>query len=75
MERTGIPRDFPKGHKDVEAYLGGLGTQPFAGNFQDVLKSIHSLPSYESGQQYEECTDPPYEALKHQDGLGVTDDV
>lgn len=74
-EKVGTARDFPKGHKDVEAYLGGLGSQSFASNFQNVLTAIHSLPSYQAGQQFEECTDPPYNALKHQDGLGVTQDV
>ena len=73
-ESKNSPRDFPPGHRDVEAYLGGNGK---LGNLQflDVLKSIHSLPSHEAGQVYRECTDPPYNALKHQDGLGVTKDV
>jgi carboxypeptidase D len=74
-ERIGAKRDFPPGHKDVEAYLGGSGKQSFAGNFKQVLEAIHSMPSREAGQEYEECTDPPYNALKHQDGLGVTQDV
>jgi carboxypeptidase D len=68
------PRDFPPGHKDVEAYLGGHGSIPNA-DYRDVLKAIHSTPSLEAGQRYYECTDPPYNALKHQDGLGVVPDV
>jgi hypothetical protein len=67
-------RDFPPGHKDVEAYLGGRhGTK--ISNYQDVIAAIHSTPSLQAGQRYQECTDPPYYALAHQDGLGVTGDI
>jgi carboxypeptidase D len=69
------PRDFPPGHRDVEAYLGGHGPNIPNFNFENVLKAIHSTPSLEAGQVYYECTDPPYNALKHQDGLGVVPDV
>ena len=73
-EKKSSPRDFPPGHKDVEAYLGGWGS--IAGSdYTQVLEAIHSTPSKLSGQRYKECTDPPYNALKHQDGLGVTGDV
>lgn len=72
-EQKSKPRDFPPGHNDVEAYLGGFGS--ISSDYTDVLKAIHSLPSLEAGQRYRECTDPPYNALKHQDGLGVTQDV
>lgn len=72
-EHKSKPRDFPPGHKDVEAYLGGFGS--ISSDFTKVLEAIHSTPSFESGQRYRECTDPPYNALKHQDGLGVTKDV
>jgi carboxypeptidase D len=53
---------FPPGRDLVEKYL----------NKKDVRASIHasSCPL-----QYKECTDPPYNALKHQDGLGVTKEV
>ncbi|CAJ1943297.1 unnamed protein product [Cylindrotheca closterium] len=77
-EKVSGARDFPKGHKDVEAYLGGghQSSTPVLANLKDqVLKAIHATPSAEAGQEYEECTDPPYNALKHQDGLGVTHDV
>jgi hypothetical protein len=73
-EVKGKPRDFPPGHKDVEAYLGGHSTIPNA-RLDDVLQSIHATPSRTAGQVYYECTDPPYNALKHQDGLGVVPDV
>ena len=45
------PRDFPPGHRDVEAYLDGHGPN-FPGNFDfwDVLKAIHSTPSLQVGQ-------------------------
>ncbi len=72
-EQKSKPRDFPPGHGDVEAYLGGIGS--ITSDYRDVLKAINSLPSFEAGQRYRECTDPPYNALKHQDGLGVTHDV
>jgi len=74
-ERVSGSRDFPRGHKDVEAYLGGRGRPELAALKDQVLAAIHSTPSAEAGQVYEECTDPPYHALKHQDGLGVTQDV
>jgi len=67
-------RDFPPGHKDVEAYLGQTSKIKNA-PVQDVLKAIHATPSWTAGQRYRECTDPPYNALKHQDGLGVTQDI
>ena len=67
-------REFPKGHLDVEAYLGETRKVPNA-NVHDVLKAIHATPSWESGQRYKECTDPPYYALAHQDGLGVVPDI
>jgi carboxypeptidase D len=72
--KSGSSREFPPGHKDVEAYLGQaekISNAPI----QDVLKSIHAMPSWEAGQRYRECTDPPYNALAHQDGLGVTQDI
>ena len=72
-ERSSKPRDFPPGHKDVEAYLGGAGA--ISSDLAQVLEAIHSTPSYQAGQRYRECTDPPYNALRHQDGLGVTQDV
>jgi carboxypeptidase D len=72
-EHTSQPRDFPPGHKNVEAYLGGWGS--ISSDYKKVLEAIHSTPSMTSGQRYRECTDPPYNALKHQDGLGVTKDV
>jgi carboxypeptidase D len=72
-EQKSKPREFPPGHNDVEAYLGGFGS--ISSDYRDVLKAVHSLPSLEAGQRYRECTDPPYNALKHQDGLGVTPDV
>mmetsp|Transcript_3487 Transcript_3487/g.5312 ORF Transcript_3487/g.5312 Transcript_3487/m.5312 type:complete len:644 (-) Transcript_3487:1271-3202(-) len=68
-------RTFPPGHDLVESYLGGRSSPMKNVNFKEVLEALHSTPSLESGQHYQECTDPPYTALAHQDGLGVTDDV
>jgi carboxypeptidase D len=40
-----------------------------------VLAATHATSSRDAGQVYQECTDPPYNALAHQDGLGVIDNV
>jgi len=81
-EPKGAPRTFPPGHKVVETYLGGwdLKNDPDNGQLSSdvsvhVLEAIHASAATEAGQRYKECTDPPYNALKHQDGLGVADDV
>lgn len=53
---------YPPGHDIVERYL----------NRADVRKALHV------GSQtlrYVECADPPYNALSHQDGLGVIPDL
>jgi carboxypeptidase D len=63
VEKVGVSRNFPEGHKDVEAYLGGSGKQSIAKDYKQVLAAIHSMPSHHAGQEYEECTDPPYNAL------------
>ena len=70
-------RTFPPGHKIVESYLGGshLPQGTMASNVNDVLAALHATPSRSAGQIFQECTDPPYNALSHQDGLGVTGDV
>ena len=67
-------REFPPGHKDVEAYLGQAAKISNA-PIEQVLAAIHATPSWTAGQRYRECTDPPYNALAHQDGLGVTPDI
>ncbi|EJK64554.1 hypothetical protein THAOC_14709 [Thalassiosira oceanica] len=78
-ESKGASRDFPHGHKTVETYLSGSGhrstSPPLNINYKDVLKAIHATEAIDAGQQYEECTDPPYLALSHQDGLGVVDEL
>lgn len=71
-------RTFPPGHKDVETYLGGAKSQnqlQVTVNYHDVLVAIHATEATAAGQTYAECTDPPYLALSHQDGLGVTDEI
>lgn len=55
-------RSFPPGHEDVESYL----------NRMDVKRAIHAT---RSPQRYVECADPPYYALSHQDGKGVTEEL
>lgn len=78
-EKRNADREFPPGHKDVEAYLGGWYTmgRHASGmeiNYEDVLKALHAEESI-GRQRFKECTDPPYNALSHQDGLGVTKEI
>lgn len=76
-EEKNAPRTFPPGHRDVESYLGGWDrSDPKLGiDYRTVLEAIHATDAIAAGQRYEECTDPPFDALRHQDGLGVVDDV
>jgi len=55
-------RVFPPGHRTAEQYM----------NLPQVKEALHAG---ESPLRFQECTDPPYDALKHQDGLGVTEQV
>lgn len=57
-----VHRQFPFGYRTVEKYL----------NQASVKKALHAGSS---PLDYQECTDPPYDALKHQDGLGVTAEI
>mmetsp|Transcript_9935 Transcript_9935/g.18659 ORF Transcript_9935/g.18659 Transcript_9935/m.18659 type:complete len:697 (+) Transcript_9935:227-2317(+) len=78
-ENKGVSRDFPPGHKYVEKYLGGWSGKSYPSDmtidYKDVLKAIHADESIAAKQRFEECTDPPYNALAGQDGLGVRDEV
>jgi len=76
-EEKNAPRTFPPGHRDVESYLGGWDrSDPKMGvDYRTVLEAIHATDATAAGQRYEECTDPPFDALRHQDGLGVVEDV
>eukprot|EP00979_Chaetoceros_neogracilis_P012492 scaffold3337_cov256-Chaetoceros_neogracile.AAC.26 len=78
-EEKGTSRDFPAGHKNVERYLGGWTGVGYPSdmkiNYQKVLKAIHADESIAAKQRFEECTDPPWDALSGQDGLGVRDEV
>ena len=59
---------FPPGHEDVEHYL----------NTKAVRDALHVGASAGGGQvapKFKECADPPYNALQHQDGLGVTKEL
>eukprot|EP00563_Minutocellus_polymorphus_P005361 CAMPEP_0181044702 /NCGR_PEP_ID=MMETSP1070-20121207/13407_1 /TAXON_ID=265543 /ORGANISM="Minutocellus polymorphus, Strain NH13" /LENGTH=779 /DNA_ID=CAMNT_0023123165 /DNA_START=52 /DNA_END=2391 /DNA_ORIENTATION=- len=76
-EEKNAPRTFPPGHRDVESYLGGWdrSNPSMRVDYRTVLEAIHATDAIAAGQRYEECTDPPFDALRHQDGLGVVDDV
>ncbi|CAB9507783.1 Pheromone-processing carboxypeptidase KEX1 [Seminavis robusta] len=77
VETRGGDRNFPPGHKVVEAYLGDKGTAAgiTTSTMNDALQAIHASESRAAGQRFQECTDPPYNALSHQDGLGVVNEV
>jgi len=79
IEYKGKPRTFPEGYHNVERYLGGWEGKNYPSDmnvsYEDVLKALHAEESIVAGQRYEECTDPPYNALGHQDGLGVTSEI
>jgi carboxypeptidase D len=70
-------RSFPEGHKTVETYLGAKGSAAgmTSSTTTAALEAIHATQSKTAGQRYEECTNPPYDALAHQDGLGVVNEV
>ena len=53
---------FPPHHDRVEIYL----------NRKEVRQALHAT---RTPHVFKECTDPPYNALKHQDGLGVTKEL
>jgi carboxypeptidase D len=53
---------FPPHHDRVEKYL----------NRKEVRQALHAS---RTPHVFKECTDPPYNALKHQDGLGVTKEL
>lgn len=81
-EHTHQARNFPFGHKIVETYLGGfaLSTSEHPGTMDStisnsVLQALHASAATSAGQRYQECTDPPYNALSQWDGLGVVPDV
>ncbi|GKY91916.1 hypothetical protein MPSEU_000163200 [Mayamaea pseudoterrestris] len=84
-EQKGSSRDFPPGHKLLETYLGNwpvpsgqagkLQDWDAASTNQQVLQAIHATAATAAGQRFSECTDPPYDALAHQDGKGVVPDV
>jgi len=77
------PREFPFGHKAVEAYLGrpsaaqrpAHNTNPPMDPSDEVLESLHATEATAAKQTYKECTDPPWDALSHQDGKGVVQEL
>lgn len=56
------PTIFPPGHENLEAYF----------NRRDVRQALHVT---ETPHRFQECTDPPYFALAHQDGKGVMPEI
>jgi carboxypeptidase D len=78
IEYKGEPRTFPEGYHDVERYLGGWTGKTIPRTYvkyEVVLRALHAEVSIDARQRYQECADPPYNALSHQDGLGVTDEI
>ena len=77
------PREFPFGHKVIEAYLGrpsgasrpARDTIPPMINSDETLEAIHASEATSANQLFLECTDPPWEALQHQDGKGVVEEL
>lgn len=55
-------RSFPPGRDIVEKYL----------NRNDVKQALHATST---PNKYVECADPPFYALSHQDGLGVSSEL
>lgn len=53
---------FPPGHQRVEKFM----------NQASVKQALHASHDV---QRFVECADPPYHALKHQDGKGVTKEL
>lgn len=53
---------YPPGHEEVEKYL----------NRKEVREALHASAT---PQAFKECTDPPYNALAHQDGKGATEEL
>lgn len=82
-EYTAKPRVFPPGYTVVESFLGNVKESPFARGVTpawdvdsvSVLNALHAGEATKAGQFYSECTDPPYDALSHQDGKGVVPEV
>jgi carboxypeptidase D len=82
-ELASQPRVFPPGYTVVEAFLGNIKGNPHARsvtpswdvNSASVLRALHASEATTAGQFYMECTDPPYDALSHQDGKGVVPEV
>lgn len=56
------PNSFPPGHEALEQYL----------NRKEVRKALNVV---ETPHRFQECTDPPYYALSHQDGKGVMNEM
>jgi carboxypeptidase D len=77
-ESSHSARSFPPGHKVVEAYLGDHALDEGGiqkGIMTTVLQAIHATAATNAGQRFAECTDPPYNALAHQDGKGVVNEL
>jgi len=72
-EEKNAARTFPPGHREIEHYLGGSLVQGL--KYETVLEALHASESVKAGQHYLECTNPPFNALSHQDGLGVVSEV
>jgi carboxypeptidase D len=61
-ETSKVSGVYPPGHQEVEKYL----------NRKEVREALHAS---DTPQAFKECTDPPYNALAHQDGKGATEEL
>jgi len=63
--------EYPPGKATMESYLRG----EIGGDSSAIVKSLHLQGSENFFGRYSECSDPPYNALFHQDALGVVDEL
>ena len=79
-------KSYPPGHEDVERYLNrpdllealhvkGLPHKVNGRTIFCIASINKSFFSPSHINKYEECADPPYNALSHQDGKGATTEL
>jgi len=70
---------YPPGISAVEAYLGNRHSPESkkmkASDSRAVHQALHVEAATQLGQDFEECSSAPSKPLRHQDGLGVVDEI